>query len=107
LQASVAHPTYSREIPKSTSGNVAIPSHKPDLREAVRQQARRLFTRRRKENLAALFDAVCELEIEGVVAKRLTGHHRPGERKIKNRDYCRYEVERESAINKCRQRVFV
>jgi hypothetical protein len=60
-----------------------------------------------KKTFAALFDAVCELEIEGVVAKRLTGHYRPGERKIKNRDYCRYEVERESAINKCRQRVFV
>jgi hypothetical protein len=34
----------------------------------------------------------------------------PGERgwvKIKNRDYWRYELERESAINKPRQRTFV
>jgi bifunctional non-homologous end joining protein LigD len=59
----------------------------------------------------ALFEAVCERDLEGIVAKRLDGRYRPGERgwiKIKNRDYWRYEIERESAINnKRRQRVFV
>src|SRR5215208_2268568 len=46
----------------------------------------------------ALFDAICEREREGVVAKRRTGRYRPGERgwvKIKNREYWRYEMERE------------
>jgi ATP dependent DNA ligase domain len=58
----------------------------------------------------ALFQAVCEWELEGIVAKRLSGRYVPGERawiKIKNRDYWRYELERESAINKRLQRVFV
>jgi hypothetical protein len=39
-----------------------------------------------------------------------TGRYRPGERgwiKIKNREYWRFEIERESAINKRRQRMFV
>ncbi len=48
----------------------------------------------------ALFDAVCEWEMEGVVAKRLREPYRPGERawvKTKNREYWRYEMEHESA----------
>ena len=59
---------------------------------------------------AELFEAVCERELEGIVAKRRSGRYRPGERgwvKIKNRAYWRYELERESAINKRRQRMFV
>jgi bifunctional non-homologous end joining protein LigD len=59
---------------------------------------------------AALFEAVCERELEGVVAKRRSGRYRPGERgwiKTKNRDYWRYELERESAINMKRVRQFV
>jgi bifunctional non-homologous end joining protein LigD len=59
---------------------------------------------------AALFDAVCERELEGIVAKRVDGRYRPGERgwlKIKNRDYWRYELERDSIISRRRQRVFV
>jgi ATP-dependent DNA ligase len=58
----------------------------------------------------ALFEAVCAHELEGVVAKRRSGPYRPGERrwvKTKNRDYWRCELERESAINKPRQRTFV
>lgn len=58
----------------------------------------------------ALFEAVCERGLEGVVAKRRSGLYRPGERgwvKIKNRGYWRYELERESAINSRRQRTFV
>ena len=46
----------------------------------------------------ALFDAVCEQELEGVIAKRLNEPYRPGERvwiKTKNRAYWRYEIERE------------
>jgi ATP-dependent DNA ligase len=46
----------------------------------------------------ALFDAVCEWEMEGVVAKRLHDPYKPGERawvKTKNREYRRYEMERE------------
>jgi ATP-dependent DNA ligase len=59
---------------------------------------------------AALFEVVCERGLEGVVAKRIDGTYRPGERgwiKIKNRDDWRYELERESAINKRRPRMFV
>ncbi|MFL5982735.1 MAG: hypothetical protein ACJ74R_13605 [Gaiellaceae bacterium] len=58
----------------------------------------------------ALFAAVCAHELEGVVAKRPNGRYLPGERawvKIKNREYWRYEMERESAINKRRPRMFV
>jgi bifunctional non-homologous end joining protein LigD len=53
------------------------------------------------EDGAALWEAVCEHELEGVVAKRRTGCYSPGERawiKMKNRDYWRYEFEREGAI---------
>jgi ATP-dependent DNA ligase len=59
---------------------------------------------------AALFEGVCERELEGVVAKRRSGRYRPGERgwiKIKNRDYWRYELEREPASKARRQRQFV
>src|SRR3954466_9634527 len=60
----------------------------------------------------ALFEAVCERNLEGVVAKRRSGRYRPGERgwvKIKNRDYWRYEMEREGALKAAerRKRVFV
>jgi bifunctional non-homologous end joining protein LigD len=58
-----------------------------------------------------LFEAICERELEGVVAKRLSGRYTPGFRgswiKIKNRDYWRYDLERESAINKLRPKMFV
>ena len=58
----------------------------------------------------ALFDAVCEWEMEGVVAKRLHERYRPGERawvKTKNREYWRYEMEREGALKGARPRQFV
>ncbi len=54
-----------------------------------------------------MFDAVCEQELEGVVAKRLNERYRPGERswvKTKNRDYWRFESEREGALKISRQR---
>lgn len=50
---------------------------------------------------AALWEAVCEHELEGVVAKRRAGRYLSGERgwtKVKNRAYWRWELERESAI---------
>jgi bifunctional non-homologous end joining protein LigD len=46
---------------------------------------------------AALFDAIVELELEGVVAKRERDPYRPGERlwvKTKNRSAPRFEQER-------------
>jgi len=54
----------------------------------------------------ALWAAVCEHELEGVVAKRLHEPYLSGERgwvKAKNRAYWRYELEREGAI-RSRQR---
>jgi bifunctional non-homologous end joining protein LigD len=59
---------------------------------------------------AALWEAVCEHELEGVVAKKRTGRYQPGERgwiKTKNRDYWRYELEREGAFKGRRERQFV
>src|SRR5262249_12274540 len=58
----------------------------------------------------ALFEAICERELEGIVAKRVDRRYMPGYRgwtRIKNRAYWRYELERESAINRPRQRQFV
>jgi bifunctional non-homologous end joining protein LigD len=58
----------------------------------------------------ALWAAVCELELEGVVAKRRSGRYVPGGRawiKAKNREYWRYEMERERALKSKRQGQFV
>jgi ATP-dependent DNA ligase len=52
---------------------------------------------------------VCAHELEGVVAKPLRSRYVPGERgwvKTKNRDYWRYEMEREGVLNR-RERQFV
>jgi bifunctional non-homologous end joining protein LigD len=61
------------------------------------------------EDGAALWEAVSEHELEGVVAKRRSGRYLPGARgwvKTKNRDYWRYEMGREGAI-KSRARISV
>jgi bifunctional non-homologous end joining protein LigD len=58
----------------------------------------------------ALFDAVCAHGLEGVVAKRRASLYRQGDRgwvKIKNHEYWRCEIERESAINMRRERQFI
>ena len=59
---------------------------------------------------AALWDAVCEHELEGVVAKKRSGRYLSGDRgwiKTKNRAYWRWELEHEGAIHARRARVFV
>jgi bifunctional non-homologous end joining protein LigD len=51
------------------------------------------------EDGEALFAAICEQGLEGVVAKRRSQPYRPGERawvKTKNREYWRYGKELES-----------
>ncbi len=48
---------------------------------------------------AALFEAVCEHELEGVVAKRLSGSYRPSDRGWVKVHYWRYEMKREAAID--------
>jgi bifunctional non-homologous end joining protein LigD len=53
------------------------------------------------EDGEALWAAVCEHELEGVVAKRLDEPYLCGERrwiKVKSKSYWRYELEREGAI---------
>ena len=53
------------------------------------------------EDGEALWAAVCEHGLEGLVAKRLHGPYLSGERawiKVKNREYWRYELEREGAF---------
>jgi ATP-dependent DNA ligase len=62
------------------------------------------------EDGEALWDAVSEHELEGVVAKKRSGRYVSGERgwiKTKNRDYWRWEMEREGALKSRRQRQFV
>jgi len=59
---------------------------------------------------AALFEAICEQALEGVVAKRLNEPYRPGYRgwvKTKNRAYWRWKIEREGAPKRTRSRQFV
>jgi ATP-dependent DNA ligase len=54
----------------------------------------------------ALYGAVCERGLEGVVAKRATSRYRPNERgwvKVKNPDYWRRDLERE-AVARSRER---
>ena len=58
----------------------------------------------------ALWQAVCEHELEGVVAKKISSPYVFGERgwiRTKNRDYWRYEMEREGALRSRRSRQFV
>jgi bifunctional non-homologous end joining protein LigD len=58
----------------------------------------------------ALWEAVCEHELEGVVAKRRSGRYMPGDRgwiKTKNRAYWRYELEREGAFRSRRERELI
>ncbi len=58
----------------------------------------------------ALFEAVCERELEGVVAKRRSGRYVPGGRtwvKTKNRDCWRYQMEREVAFKTKRERQLI
>jgi len=58
------------------------------------------------EDGAAIFDAVCKLGREGVVAKRLSSRYRPGERgwiTTKNPTYWRRDSERE-AMQRSRER---
>ena len=58
----------------------------------------------------ALWEAVCEHELEGVVAKKGSGRYVSSERgwiKSKNRDYWRWEMEREGALHHRRERQFV
>jgi bifunctional non-homologous end joining protein LigD len=58
----------------------------------------------------ALWVAVCEHELEGVVAKPRRGRYVPGERgwiKTKNRAYWRWELEREGGSKIRRERQFV
>ena len=48
----------------------------------------------------ALWEKVCELGLEGVVAKKRAGHYLPGRRgwiKTKNRAYWRYPLEASAA----------
>jgi bifunctional non-homologous end joining protein LigD len=55
----------------------------------------------------SLFQAVCNHELEGVGAKKTEAATGRGRTKTKNREYWRYEMERESAIKSRRVRHFV
>ena len=56
---------------------------------------------------AALFDGVCKLGLEGVVAKRLSSRYRANQRgwiKTKNPNYWRLEMERETMRSSAERR---
>jgi ATP-dependent DNA ligase len=77
---------------------------------STRPQWRVLANTRAFDDGESLSQAVCEHELEGVVARRIGSRYRPGERgwvKVKNRDYWRYEMERESAMKTKRPTQFV
>jgi ATP-dependent DNA ligase len=62
------------------------------------------------EDGPALFDAVCKLGLEGVVAKRLSSRYGANQRgwvKVKNPDYWRRDVEREAMARKHEPRLSV
>jgi bifunctional non-homologous end joining protein LigD len=89
----------------------ALPySHRRALLEELRIDSPQCRTPENFDDGAALWEAVCEHELEGVVAKKRTGRYLPGERgwvKIKNRDCWRWELEREGALKMRRERQFV
>ena len=60
------------------------------------------------EDGLALFAAVCEYGLEGVVAKKLSSRYRSGERgwvKVKNPNYWRRDAEQEAMTRKHERRV--
>jgi bifunctional non-homologous end joining protein LigD len=78
--------------------------------EGLRLDGRQWRTPEVVDDGEALCEAVCEHELEGVVAKRLSGRYMPGGRgwiKVKNRDYWRWEMECEGALGSRRPRAFV
>jgi bifunctional non-homologous end joining protein LigD len=78
--------------------------------EGLRLDGPRWRTPEAFDDGAALWEAVCAHELEGVVAKKRTGRYLPGERgwvKTKNRGYWRWELEREGASKIRRERQFV
>lgn len=86
-----------------------VPSERRAMLEQLSLNDRRWRTPQAFDDGQALWDAVCEHELEGMVAKRRSGRYTPGERgwiKTKNRDYWRYELEREGAV-RSRQRALV
>jgi bifunctional non-homologous end joining protein LigD len=78
--------------------------------ESLNLQAPQWRTPEAFDDGEALWQAVCEHELEGVVAKRRSSRYSSRERgwiKTKNRDYWRYEMEREAAFKVKRERQFV
>jgi len=72
-----------------------------EILEALNLNGRHWRTPQNFDDGEALWEAVCEHELEGVVAKRRSGRYVSGERawiKTKNRSYWRYEMAREGAI---------
>jgi bifunctional non-homologous end joining protein LigD len=85
-------------------------SHRRALLEDLRIDGPQWRTPQTFDDGEALWEAACEHELEGVVAKPLRSRYTPGERgwiKTKNRDYWRWEMERESALKARRPRPFV
>jgi bifunctional non-homologous end joining protein LigD len=85
-------------------------SERRRILEGLRLNASQWRTPEAFDDGEALWTAVCQHELEGVVAKRRSGRYVPGGRgwvKTKNRDYWRYEMEREGAFKARRERQFV
>jgi bifunctional non-homologous end joining protein LigD len=85
-------------------------SERRGILEGLGLDARHWRTPQAFDDGDALWAAVCEYELEGVVAKRRSGRYAPGVRawiKTKNREYWRYDMEREAAFSVKRTRQFV
>jgi len=117
-------PSFPRLCERMLHGHEQIPVMFMafDVLEANGQSTLRLPYRRRRKILEALelhgdywstassdddgealWHAVCQLGLEGIVAKKRGGHYRPGRRewvKVKNREYWRYPLEREAALQR-------
>jgi bifunctional non-homologous end joining protein LigD len=90
---------------------VSLPySERRRILEGLRLNASQWRTPEAFDDGDALWEAVCEHELEGVVATRRSGRYMPGRSgwiKRKNRDYWRHEMERESALRSRRPFAFV
>jgi ATP-dependent DNA ligase len=73
----------------------------PPAARAARPRRRHWSTTPSYTDGEALWERVVDLGLEGVVAKKRSGHYLPGRRgwiKTKNRDYWRYPLEVEAAV---------
>jgi hypothetical protein len=112
--AGQAEPSRARATGESPSCSASILNSRHAARSAAKRGRRQFLedldldgdywsTTPSHEDGESLWEKVCELGLEGVVAKKRSGHYLPGRRgwiKTKNRDYWRYPLELEAAMSR-------